>query len=78
MVQFGAYNPWIHAHCSPEQALTMAGDAGAEFILPVHHQTFKLSSEPYKEPIERLVLASGSSPDRIPIHNIGDELHFVN
>lgn len=78
IMPIGAYNPWIHAHCNPEQALAMAGHAGAEFVLPVHHQTFKLSSEPYREPIERLVLASGSSPDRIPIREIGDEFHFVN
>jgi L-ascorbate metabolism protein UlaG (beta-lactamase superfamily) len=78
IMPIGAYNPWIHAHCNPEQALAMAGHAGAEFVLPVHHQTFKLSSEPYREPIERLVLASGSSPDRIPVREIGDEFHFVN
>jgi L-ascorbate metabolism protein UlaG (beta-lactamase superfamily) len=76
IMPIGAYNPWIHAHCNPEQALTMANHAGANFILPVHHQTFKLSSEPYKEPIERLVLAAGSDPHRIPIHEIGDEFHF--
>ena len=78
IMPIGAYNPWINAHCNPEQAFAMAGHAGAEFVLPVHHQTFKLSSEPYREPIERLVLASGSSPDRIPIREIGDEFHFVN
>jgi L-ascorbate metabolism protein UlaG (beta-lactamase superfamily) len=78
IMPIGAYNPWITAHCNPEQALAMAGHAGAEFVLPVHHQTFKLSSEPYREPIERLVLASGSCPDRIPIREIGDEFHFVN
>ena len=46
IMPIGAYDPWIHAHCNPEQALAMANQAGAEFVLPVHHQTFKLSSEP--------------------------------
>ena len=46
IMPIGAYDPWIQAHCNPEQAMTMAGHAGAEFVLPVHHQTFKLSSEP--------------------------------
>jgi L-ascorbate metabolism protein UlaG (beta-lactamase superfamily) len=78
IMPIGAYNPWIQAHCNPEQALAMAGHAGADFVLPVHHQTFKLSSEPYREPIERLVLASGASPERIPIREIGDEFHLVN
>jgi len=34
----GAYNPWIQAHCTPEQAVRMASDAGADRILPVHHK----------------------------------------
>jgi L-ascorbate metabolism protein UlaG (beta-lactamase superfamily) len=38
----GAYNPWIHSHCTPEQAVQMANEAGAHFIMPVHHQTFRL------------------------------------
>ena len=46
IMPIGAYNPWIHAHCNPEQALAMADHTDANFILPVHHQTFKLSSEP--------------------------------
>ena len=73
IMPIGAYDPWIHAHCNPEQALSMADQAGAEFVLPVHHRTFKLSSEPYDEPIERLLEASRSSPDRIVVREIGDE-----
>jgi L-ascorbate metabolism protein UlaG (beta-lactamase superfamily) len=76
IMPIGAYNPWIHAHCNPEQALAMADHAGAEFVLPVHHRTFKLSSEPYGEPIERLLLASSSAQDRIAVREIGDELHL--
>ena len=76
IMPIGAYNPWIDAHCTPEQALAMANDAGAEFVLPVHHQTFRLSSEPLMEPIERLVLATGSAQDRIVTRQIGDEFHL--
>lgn len=76
IMPIGAYDPWIHAHCNPEQALEMANQAGAEFVLPVHHQTFKLSSEPHREPIERLLLASGSSGDRIAVREIGGEFHL--
>ncbi len=77
IMPIGAYDPWIHAHCNPEQALAMANDAGAEFVLPVHHQTFKLSNEPYGEPIERLLLASGSAEDRIAVREIGEEFHLA-
>lgn len=72
----GAYDPWIHVHCNPEQALAMANHAGAEFLLPVHHRTFKLSSEPYEEPIERLLLAAGSTQERIAVREIGEEFHL--
>jgi L-ascorbate metabolism protein UlaG (beta-lactamase superfamily) len=73
IMPIGAYDPWIHAHCNPEQALAMANHAGAECVLPVHHRTFKLSSEPYDEPIERLLRAAGSAEDRIPIREIGED-----
>ena len=53
----GAYQPWIRSHCTPEQAVAMADMAGARFIMPVHHQTFKLSFEPFREPIERFTSA---------------------
>jgi L-ascorbate metabolism protein UlaG (beta-lactamase superfamily) len=76
IMPIGAYNPWIHAHCNPEQALKMANHAGAEFLLPVHHRTFKLGNEPYEEPIERLLVASGSSEDRIAVREIGEEFHL--
>lgn len=73
IMPIGAYDPWIHAHCNPEQALAMANQAGAEFVLPVHHQTFRLSNEPYREPIERLLLACGSSGDRVTVREIGGQ-----
>ena len=76
IMPIGAYDPWIHAHCNPEQALAMANHAGAEFILPVHHRTFKLSREPYGEPIERLLKACGAAQGRVPIREIGDEFHL--
>jgi L-ascorbate metabolism protein UlaG (beta-lactamase superfamily) len=76
IMPIGAYDPWIYAHCNPEQALVMANHAGAEFVLPVHHRTFKLSNEPYGEPIERLLLASSSAEDRIAVREIGEEFHL--
>ncbi len=69
----GAYDPWIHYHCSPEQAWQMAADAGAEHFLPVHHQTFPLSREPFLEPIERVLAAAGNHPDRVAVQRIGQE-----
>jgi L-ascorbate metabolism protein UlaG (beta-lactamase superfamily) len=76
IMPIGAYNPWIRAHCNPEQALTMANEAGAEFILPVHHRTFQLSNEPYNEPIERLVDALAGDTHRLAAEQIGQEFRF--
>ena len=72
IMSVGAYNPWIHSHCSPEQAIEMANTAGAGFIMPVHHQTFRLSFEPLREPIERFEAALSNSPERIALREIGE------
>ncbi|MDQ2777916.1 MAG: MBL fold metallo-hydrolase [Acidobacteriota bacterium] len=73
IMPIGAYDPWIHVHCNPEQAMAMANEAGAEYILPVHHQTFQLSREPRLEPLERLLTAAGTAPERICLQEIGAE-----
>jgi L-ascorbate metabolism protein UlaG (beta-lactamase superfamily) len=72
MMPIGAYNPWIHAHCTPEQAWRMAFDAGAELFLPIHHQTFALGRESFFEPIERLLDAAGSARDHVIVSQPGD------
>lgn len=73
IMPIGAYNPWVHYHCTPEQAWRMALDAGADRILPVHHQTFRLSREPYNEPIERLQEIVGADQSKIVLQTIGEE-----
>jgi L-ascorbate metabolism protein UlaG (beta-lactamase superfamily) len=73
ILPIGAYDPWIRVHCSPEQAWRMAADCGAEHALPVHHQTFRLSREPYLEPVERLLEAAGNHSERVVATRIGQE-----
>ncbi len=72
IMSIGCYNPWIRTHCNPEQAVQMANDAGAQFIMPVHHQTFRLSFEPLREPIERFEAALHKTQERIALREIGD------
>jgi L-ascorbate metabolism protein UlaG (beta-lactamase superfamily) len=72
IMSIGAYNPWIHSHCTPEQAIEMANAADARFIMPVHHQTFRLSFEPLREPIERFEAALREEPERIALREIGE------
>lgn len=73
IMPIGAYDPWIYAHCTPEQALRMSNEAGAEHLLPVHHRTFKLSREPFTEPIERFLTATGANTHRVLTRSIGDQ-----
>jgi L-ascorbate metabolism protein UlaG (beta-lactamase superfamily) len=72
IMSIGAYDPWIQSHCTPEQAVQMANTAGARFIVPVHHQTFRLSFEPLREPIERFEAALSKTPERIALRKIGE------
>jgi L-ascorbate metabolism protein UlaG (beta-lactamase superfamily) len=68
----GAYNPWIQSHCTPEQAVQMANEAGARFIMPIHYQTFRFSAEGFREPIESFEAALHDTPERIALREIGE------
>lgn len=67
----GAYDPYVAAHATPEQALAMADHVTARHVLPVHHSTFVLSHEPLAEPLQRLLAASIDRPDRIVVRQVG-------
>jgi L-ascorbate metabolism protein UlaG (beta-lactamase superfamily) len=69
VVPIGAYNPWIASHCTPEQAIAMANQARARYVVPVHHQTFRLSWEPMDEPIRRFTRALDR--ERVALTSIG-------
>jgi len=69
----GGYNPYLHSHATPEQVWTMADHMNADFILPMHHSTFRLSHEPTREPLERLLTVAGSHTERITLHQVGGQ-----
>ena len=77
LMPIGAYNPWIGAHCNPEQAWQMGEHAGADFVLPIHHQTFALGREPRREPIERLMAAAGRRESSVALRELGGEFRLV-
>jgi L-ascorbate metabolism protein UlaG (beta-lactamase superfamily) len=68
----GAYDPWVHAHATPEQAWMMHQQAGGEFLLPMHHSTFRLGDEKPGEPLARLVSAAGTLRHRIIGTRLGE------
>lgn len=72
IMPIGAYDPWIRNHCTPEQAIAMADAAGARLFVPVHHQSFQLSREPFHEPIERAQAALAAERDRLALREIGE------
>ena len=71
VMPIGAYDPWIRNHCTPEQAVAMADAAGARLFVPVHHQSFQLSREPFMEPIERVQAALLQERGRLAITEVG-------
>ena len=68
----GAYDPYVAAHATPEQAWGMAGDCQADYLLPMHHGTFRLSHEPMDEPIQRMLAAAGRDSKRVVIREVGE------
>jgi L-ascorbate metabolism protein UlaG (beta-lactamase superfamily) len=74
VMPIGAYDPWIYNHCTPEQAVIMADAANARLIVPVHHQSFQLSNEPFMEPIERIQQALAHEHDRLALREIGQTI----
>jgi hypothetical protein len=49
----------------------MFREVGADYLLPVHHSTFRLSREPVGEPIERLLAAAGPERWRVVAPEVG-------
>jgi L-ascorbate metabolism protein UlaG (beta-lactamase superfamily) len=69
----GGYDPYLASHATPEQAWTMAGHLNADFLLPMHHSTFRLSHEPKGEPLERLLTVAGKDAGRLALTQVGGQ-----
>jgi hypothetical protein len=50
----------------------MANEAGANYLMPIHHQAFKLSWEPMNEPIARFRAALAKEPERMALTEVGE------
>jgi L-ascorbate metabolism protein UlaG (beta-lactamase superfamily) len=71
ILPIGAYDPYIHAHASPEQSWAMSREMNATYILPMHHSTFRLGREPAGEPVKRLLRAAGDERWRVALTEPG-------
>ncbi|MDH4069221.1 MAG: MBL fold metallo-hydrolase [Ignavibacteria bacterium] len=72
MMPIGAYDPWIHSHANPEQALEMCGHMNARAMMPIHWNTFIQSDEPTAEPMQRLLAAAGDDRPSVALTRIGE------
>jgi L-ascorbate metabolism protein UlaG (beta-lactamase superfamily) len=61
----GSYDPWTHAHATPEETWEMFTHTGAPRLLPVHHSTFPLGDEGIDEPMQRLLAAARGKTERV-------------
>ncbi len=71
IMPIGAYYPWKHAHCNPEEALQMADAAGAKYFIPVHTKTFRQGTEPFEEPIDWLKKSVSNYNIKLGLDQIG-------
>lgn len=56
LLPIGAYSPasYRNVHTNPEDAVQAFLDLGAEWMVPMHYGTFRLSHEPVDEPVQFL------------------------
>jgi len=72
ILPIGAYNPYVYVHANPEQSWAMRSEMDADYILPMHHSTFRLSREPAGEPIKRMLAAAGRERWRVALTEVGE------
>ncbi|MGB9736156.1 MAG: MBL fold metallo-hydrolase [bacterium] len=60
MLPIGAYKPWaiLGHHMTPEDCVNAMQVIKAQYVIPIHWGTFKLSFERMDEPVERLLSAA--------------------
>lgn len=76
IMPIGAYDPWIHNHCTPEQAIRLAEFLNAKCIMPIHWGTFIQSDEPTREPIERFRKAIKSVSIKLALDSHGQTYEY--
>ena len=75
VMPIGAYSPAVvlrKRHLNPEEAVRAALKLGAGFVMPCHFGTYRLSFEPWKEPLQRFARATREHPLQVflPIEDL--------
>lgn len=71
IMPIGAFKPWSHAHCNPEEALIMAENINAKYFIPIHTKTFKQGTETFEEAIDWLKKSVGNYKIELGLDSIG-------
>lgn len=77
LVPIGAYQPRVlmkPVHCTPEEAVQIGMDIGADHLIGMHWGTIRLTTEPMLEPKERFL--AGSQAISRQVMSIGETLPF--
>jgi L-ascorbate metabolism protein UlaG (beta-lactamase superfamily) len=77
IMPIGAYNPWRHNHCNPEEALIMSSiQLKAKNFLPIHCNTFRQGVEPVDEPLKWLIASAPNYNINVGIEKIGETFNL--
>jgi L-ascorbate metabolism protein UlaG (beta-lactamase superfamily) len=80
LIPIGAYKPekiMKNNHINPEEAVKSSIDLKANFAIPMHYGTFKLSDEPLSEPLELFKKEAEKKKLNIKIPKLGEVLYFL-
>lgn len=74
LLPIGAYFPdsYRAVHTSPEEALQAFLDLGADIMVPMHYNTFRLGREPMDEPLPRLLRAAEAAGVEECVHPLAE------
>jgi len=74
LLPIGAYFPdsYRAVHTCPEEALQAFIDLGADAMVPMHYNTFRLGREPMDEPLPRLMRAAEAAGIEDCIHPLAE------
>jgi L-ascorbate metabolism protein UlaG (beta-lactamase superfamily) len=73
MMECGQYNElWKEVHMMPEQTVKAHIDLKGQYLLPIHNSAFSLAMHSWKDPIERVRLASEKENVKILCPKMGE------
>lgn len=75
LMECGQYNElWSEIHMMPEETAQAALDINTKHIIPIHWGAFKLSTHPWKEPIERVSKKANELEIKVISPQIGERI----